>query len=154
MALDPRIIEAFKKIDFVKRYEELSNTFNEEKTPDEKILEKTETKKVKEIIQNLGYQCQFNSKERFYKIKDEQIGDFSFRVHISLRYGLVELIWVASESGNLLMGAPWIVYARELKDDIRYSIRRPVIGSYGDLEEILKISFEMYEDFKRALTDH
>ena len=69
---------------------------------------------------------------------------------IILRYGIAELVWVVEEGGVLLLGAPWSTYSRRLID-VNYRIKNPVFGTYEDLEEILKIVFEMYEDFKRAL---
>ncbi len=146
--MDENVKNALISIDFVKRYEELSNTFNRERTPDGEELSSAETKRVKEIIEKLGYSPLYDSRERFYKIKEEEIGGYSFSVHIVLRYGLVELIWVARENGELLTGSPWNSYVWELKDR-SYTIKSPVMGSYEDLEEILKISFEMYEDFKK-----
>ena len=53
--------------------------------------------------------------------------------------------------GELLLGAPWGTYSRRLIDS-SYRIKKPIIGTYEDLEEILKITFKMYEDFKNVLT--
>ncbi|EOS33249.1 hypothetical protein C804_02243 [Lachnospiraceae bacterium A4] len=42
------------------------------------------------------------------------------------------------------------VYSRRLID-VNYWIKKPVFGTYEDLEDILKTAFGMYEDFKTAL---
>ena len=47
--------------------------------------------------------------------------------------------------------ASWGTYSRRLIDN-NYRIKKPIIGTYEDLEEILKITFKMYEDFKSTLT--
>ena len=47
-------------------------------------------------------------------------------------------------------GAPWGTYSRRLIDS-SYRIKKPIFGTYKDLEEILEITFKMYEDFKSAL---
>lgn len=49
----------------------------------------------------------FDVKEKFYKIKEEQIGKITLEVHIILRYGMVDLVWIVRENGELLLGAPW-----------------------------------------------
>ena len=65
--------------------------------------------------------------------------------------GMVDLVWIVRENGELLLGAPWGTYSRRLIDN-NYRIKKPIIGTYEDLEEILKITFKMYEDFKSTLT--
>ena len=68
-----------------------------------------------------------------------------------MREGIVDLVWVVEDNGTLLLGAPWGAYSRRLID-VNYRIKKPVIEAYEDLEDILKITFGMYEDFKHALT--
>lgn len=63
---------------------------------------------------------------------------------------MIDLVWIVKENGKLLLGAPWGTYSRRLID-ISYRIKKPIFGTYEDLEEILTITFEMYEEFKRLL---
>ena len=63
---------------------------------------------------------------------------------------MVDLVWVVKEKEELLLGYPWGIYSRLLIDS-DYRIKKPIITSYDDIEEILKDSFEMYEDFKKAI---
>ena len=105
--LNPKIKNALIKIDFVKRYEELSNKYSSERTPSNNRLVYIDGEEVLEMIQELGYHPSFNSREKFYKIKEEKIGDFIFGVHIILRWGMMELVWVVKENGELLLGSPW-----------------------------------------------
>lgn len=150
--LNSQIKDALIKIDFIKRYEELSNKYNAERTSSSSRLVYIDGEEVMEIIQDLGYFPLFDVKEKFYKIKEEQIGKYTLGVHITLQDGMVDLVWVVRENEKLLLGAPWGTYSRRLIDS-SYRIKKPIIGTYEDLEEILKISFKMYEDFKRALID-
>ena len=143
--LNSKIKNALIKIDFIKRYEELSNKFNAERTPSSNRLVYIEGKEVMETIQALGYSPLFDA------IKEEQIGKITLGVHIILQDGMVDLVWVVRENGELLLGAPWGTYSRRLIDS-SYRIKKPIIGTYEDLEEILKITFKMYEDFKNVLT--
>ena len=103
-----------------------------------------------EMIRAAGYSPQFNTKEKFYKIEEEHIGKYSFGFHIILRDGTADLVWIVREGDVLLLGSPWGTYSRRLID-VDYRIKKPVFGTYEDLEAILKIAFEMYEDFKCAL---
>lgn len=149
--LNSKIKDALTKIDFVKRYEELSNNFNAERTPSSNRLVYIDGEEVMETIRDFGYSPLFDVKEKFYKIKEEQIGEYTFGVHVILQGGMVDLVWVVRDNEELLLGAPWGTYSRRLIDS-SYRIKKPIIGTYEDLEEILKISFKMYEDFKRILT--
>ena len=152
MELSEKIKKPLEKIDFVKRYEELSSKYALENVPSAERLVLIDGEEVMGMISELGYSPLFDSKEKFYKIKDEHIGDFSFRVHVILRDGLVELVWVVKENDKLLLGSPWGTYSRRLIDP-GYRIKQPAIRNYDDLEDILKVSFMMYEDFKKALTE-
>lgn len=149
--LNSKIKDALTKIEFVKRYEELSNKFNAERTPSSNRLIYIDGEEVMETIRDFGYSPLFDVKEKFYKIKEEQIGEYTFGVHVILQDGMVDLVWVVRDNEELLLGAPWGTYSRRLIDS-SYRIKKPIIGTYEDLEEIFKISFKMYEDFKRILT--
>lgn len=149
--LNSKIKDALTKIEFVKRYEELSNKFNAERTPSSNRLIYIDGEEVMETIRDFGYSPLFDVKEKFYKIREEQIGEYTFGVHVILQDGMVDLVWVVRYNEELLLGAPWGTYSRRLIDS-SYRIKKPIIGTYEDLEEIFKISFKMYEDFKRILT--
>ena len=150
MELDIKIKDSLIKMDFVKRYEELSKKFDSVRTPSNNRLIYIDGEEIMEMIHNWGYLPQFDAKEKFYKIKEEQVDQFTFGVHIILQDGMVDLVWIVKEKGKLLLGAPWGTYSKRLID-ANYRIKKPVFGTYEDIEEILKISFDMYEDFKHAL---
>lgn len=148
--LNPQIKNALVKIDFVKRYEELSSNFSKEKTPPNKRLVYIDGEEVMDMLHNLGYVPLFDKKEKFYKIKEEQLGKFIFGVHIILQDGAVDLVWIVKENNQLLLGAPWSTYSRRLIN-VSYRIAKPVFGAYEELESILKVSFRMYEEFKKRI---
>lgn len=81
---------------------------------------------VMEIIQDLGYSPLFDSKEKFYKIREEPVERFTLGVHIILQGGMVDLVWVVRENGELLLGAPWGTYSRRLIDS-SYRIKKPIL---------------------------
>ena len=147
--LNGKIKNALISMDFIKRYEELSARFSSERTPSNERLRYVDGDEVMEMIRVFGYTPQFDAKEKFYKIKEEQVGEFTFGFHIILD-GMADLVWVVKKNGELLLGSPWGVYSRRLID-VNYRIKKPVFGTYEDLEEILQTAFGMYEDFKLAL---
>lgn len=151
--LNSKIKEALTEIDFIKRYEKVSNKFNAERTPSKCRLVYIDGEEVMEIIQDLGYSPIFDSNENFYKIREEQVEKFTLGVHIILQDGMVDIVWVVRENGELLLGAPWGTYSRRLVDS-SYRIKKPIFGTYEDLEQILKITFKMYEDFKTVLAGY
>ncbi|HHB2170681.1 TPA: hypothetical protein ACOQ6R_004888, partial [Bacillus cereus] len=75
---------------------------------------------------------------------------YTFRFNISLKYGLVEFIWSARYNGEVRVGNSWDMFVKVLSNG---SERLPAVcfHSYDELKEIMKIAFEMYEDFKREL---
>ncbi len=116
--LNTKIKEALTEIDFIKRYEVVSNEFNAERTPSTNRLVYIDGEEVMEMIRELGYFPLFDSKEKFYKIREEQIGNFTLGVHIILQDGMVDLVWVVREDGKLLLGAPWGTYSRRMIDPL------------------------------------
>ena len=62
--LNSKIKNALIKIDFIKRYEELSNKFNAKRTPSSNRLAYIDSEEVMETIQDLGYSPVFDVKEK------------------------------------------------------------------------------------------
>lgn len=149
--LNPKVKEALIKIDFIKRYEELSHKYDSNRTPDEKRLVYIDGEEVMETIAKLGYEPLFDSREKFFYIKKESVDNYEFGFNIILQDGSADLVWIAKENEELILGSPWSVYARRLINP-QYRIKRPIFGSYDDIDEILKTAFQMYEDFKKAIT--
>ncbi|MED2836673.1 MULTISPECIES: hypothetical protein [Bacillus] len=145
--LELEIKEVLEKIDFVERYKSLS-----EKFPDRtNTFENYENEKAIEIFESLGYKARFMKKENFFivgEVKNKDI--YTFRFNISLKYGLVEFIWSARHNGEVRVGNSWDMFVKVLSNG---SERLPAVcfHSYEELKEIMKIAFEMYEDFKREL---
>ena len=148
--LAPKVKEALIKIDFVKRYEELSHKYDSNRTPEEERLVYLDGEEVMETIANLGYKPKFDSKEKFFKIEEEKLCNFAFGFHIILRDGAADFVWVVKDNDKLLLGSPWGRYSRLLINP-QYLIKRPIFGDYDDIDKILKIAFQMYEDFKKAM---
>lgn len=144
---NPKVKEALQKINFVERYEALSNLYSKERIKEEERLLYIDVEEVIETIEDLGYHAKFLRGEGFYKLQEEKKDGYTFGFHICLKYGLAELIWVVKEGKKVLLGRPWGACVKEMHDG---RIPMPVIGDYDDLEDILKTAFAMFEDFKSA----
>ena len=149
MKIDERILEALKAINFVERYEQLSNYYSKDRTPKGQELDYFDGDFLVEIVESLGYRVQYDRRERFFHIDLEEVGNFRFGFHFAFERGRLELIWVIYEGDKAIMGSPFASYAKWLisRD---YIILKPVISSYDDFEKVMQIAFEMYEDFKQA----
>ena len=149
MKIDERILEALKAINFVERYEQLSNYYSKDRTPQGQELDYFDGDFLMEIVESLGYRVQYDRRERFFYIDLEEVGNFRFGFHFAFERGRLELIWVIYEGDKAIMGSPFASYAKWLisRD---YIILKPVISSYDDFEKVMQIAFEMYEDFKQA----
>ena len=145
--LKPEIKDVLGKIDFIERYKALAEKFSDR----ENKFSDYENEKVIEVFESLGYKARYMKKENFFIVGEVNDKDlYMFRFNISLKYGIVELIWAARHNGEVRAGTPWDMFVRVLSNDTE---RVPTIffHSYEELKEIMKIAFEMYEDFKREL---
>ena len=149
MNLDTRIKQALIDINFVERYEKSSAYYSQKRTPKGQELDYFDGDFLMEIVELLGYKVQYDKRERFFHIDLEEIGPFRFGFHFAFERGRLELIWVIYEGNKAIMGSPFASYAKWLisRD---YIILDPVISDYVDFRDVMKIAFDMYEDFKQA----
>ncbi|KXT70276.1 hypothetical protein SGODD07_01572 [Streptococcus gordonii] len=149
MKIDERILQALKAINFVERYEKLSDYYSQERTPEGEELDYFDGDFLMEIVELLGYKVKYDKREHFFHIDLETVGNFRFGFHFTFERGRLELIWVIYEGDKAILGSPFASYAKWLisRD---YIILKPVISSYDDFEDVMKTAFEMYEDFKQA----
>ncbi|MCU7755567.1 hypothetical protein PDQ36_03930 [Bacillus cereus] len=145
--LELEIKEVLEKINFVERYKALSEKFSNS----ENTFENYENEKVFEVFETLGYKARYNKKADFFIVGEVKNKDsYAFRFNISLKYGVAELIWEAWHNDEVKVGDPWDVFIRLLSNDMG-KVPMLYFHSYDELKEIMKIAFEMYEDFKREL---
>ena len=131
MKLDTRVEQALRDINFVERYEALSNKFSRGRTPKEKALD-------------------YYDGDFFFSLKKEKNGQYEFGFKFSLEYGMVELIWDLKDSNQkVLLGTNLFTIVRLLTSP-ENKIMDPIISDYVDFRDVMKIAFEMYEDFKQA----
>lgn len=150
MELNAKVKLALEKIHFIERYENLSNIYNDKKTPSEERLRYFDREIIIDSLTQLGYKVDFDSKEKFFKIKEEQIGKYTFAANIILDCGMVDLVWIVKKNGTLILGMPIGEYSRLIIDP-KYRIKKPIFGTYEDLDEIFQISFQLFEDFKQTM---
>ncbi|PEW37341.1 hypothetical protein CN431_21915, partial [Bacillus cereus] len=146
-SLKPEIQEVLTKINFTEKYKVLSKQFSDR----ENTFENYENEKAIEVFESLGYKARFMKKENFFRVGEVKNKDiYTFRFNISLKYGLFEFIWEAWHTGEVRTGTSWAMFVDVLSNDTE-KVLRPGFHSYEELKEIMKIAFEMYEDFKREL---
>lgn len=63
MELNPKIYTALLNINFIKRYEQLSRTFDNARTPSKERLRYFDGKIIMDSINQLGYEVDFEPKE-------------------------------------------------------------------------------------------
>lgn len=148
--LNKQVKKALEKIDFVKRYALLSNTFNNVRTPLQERLRYIDGEIVLDSLAQLGYKANFESKEKYFRIEAVQIGNYTFSSNIILDNGMVDAVWIVKDGENLILGLPIGEYSR-LTIDPGYKITKPIFGTYEDLDEIFESIFMLFEDFKRAM---
>lgn len=151
MELDIKELELYRKINFCNRFEKLSNCYQFDNT-----FERYSNDEVIKIISANTYKVKYVKSGNFFKI-EEKLFDIKFYLHISLKYGNIELIFgsVDIKTNKYITGGPFsrlygLIKFKEginLENNIRY----PKFRNYDDLRAILKEAFSIYEDFKKEL---
>ena len=67
-------------------------------------------------LAQLGYKAHFESKEKYFWIEEVQIGTYTFSGNMILDGGLVDIVWIVKENGNLILGLPIGEYSRLMID--------------------------------------
>lgn len=147
---DPKIKKALSDIDFVNKYEQISKCFNDKRTPLNERLRYLDGEIIIESIAQIGYKVDLEPREKYFKTEEEWIKDHAFSVNIILDNGMVDLVWIVKESGKLILGLPISEYSR-LMIAPDHKIKKPIFGTYEDLDEIFESCFKLYEEFKLAL---
>ena len=153
MGLEPKVIEALKEINFVERYKKLSDDFNKKEIPLEERFENVDINIIKEILSKFGEKVTYNKSEKFFKVKVGKIKNYLFNNKIAFSIGMAELIWEVKENETYILGNHLRGIAKDILRD-NTIIKRPLFETYGELEKILRINFEMFDDFKNVLLSY
>lgn len=150
MELNSKEYSVYKNIDFISRYEALSNSFQFEDRLD------YANDKVLDLLNTLGYKAKYVKNNNFFKV-EEKIGGIKFYLNICLKYSNSELIIGATDvvRDQFITGSVFGALYKDLKYaegiDLDKNIKKPKFRTYEDLEAILKEAFSIYEDFKTEL---
>ena len=142
--------ELFEQINFTERYEKLSADYDFQ----DDLLTIIDIDLTKEIMADLGYKARYFKSENFFRVVDMK-GGYEFRFHIAFEYGGSELIWSIFHDKQILRdvvgnGLWRSIYSKLTGVDRMDAPRYPHIRDYDDMEDVLRISFAMWEDFKAA----
>lgn len=151
MELNPVIKNSLEKINFIERYSILSNKYNDVKTPLNERLHYIDGEIIIESVESLGYKVEFEPKDKFFSIIEEQLNNkYRTLVKFDLNGGMVEFIWEVWANDKIILGSPWGTYSKKIERK-NVKIKKPIFGTYEDLDDIFRVGFELYEDFKKAL---
>lgn len=148
--LDNKLRLIYNNINYYTIAEQLSEQYRFEDR-----LENYSVEVVVEIIQSYGYQVKFMKKESFFKIL-EKCENYVFYFHLSLKYGLVEVIFGVTDKDkkHLAGGAiSTITKLMEIDRGIEKDgyMKYPSFRDYADLNDILRSYFRLYENFKQEV---
>lgn len=145
MKIDERVKPILEKVNFIDRYRKLSQQYED----NDYRMEKFSYDQVIEIMSDLGYEVSYDRKENFFKLLENNQG-LETQLNINLKYGSVELILgVVKDNERYTVGGPFGMIARLMGESER--IKKPVFSNYDQLREVLKDSFQLYEDVKKNL---
>lgn len=151
----PEVKQALIDMKFIEQYKRLSDDYAADVIPPDERLREIDVDEVIQLIEDMGYNISYDKKEHFFKIKcltEEKLG-LQFNVHLVLRGGSVELIWDVEHNGVIKLG-PAIGYLPVLINEKNSTIPLPAVLSYEELEEVLKINFDMFKQFQDLLIAH
>ena len=152
MELNKEIEKALVKINFVEKYENISNYALIKYKETETKINKVEPPKILGLLETVGMPAKYIKKEKFYKTEDISTGKYSFRMHFAFNFDFVECIWVVYEGNDLLLGSPLGVLPRLLiSSDFR--IKPPKYSSYDDILTIAKQLQSLFKEFQKALIE-
>lgn len=145
ITLDERIRPVLESTGFVQRYKKLS----EDNRGVESKMENYSNEEVINIANDLGYEINYNRKENFFKLLENDLG-LKTQLNISLKYGLVELILdVVKDGERYSVGGPFGMITRLLGEEER--VKYPAFSNYNELRSILKEAFSLYSDIRKGL---
>ncbi|MET0634997.1 MAG: hypothetical protein ABWZ25_03150 [Chitinophagaceae bacterium] len=144
MQIDPELVSALNKIDFLRRYKELSMEF---RFDSKENFEKYSNEMVSAIISSFGMNPKYDKKENFFKII-EYHGEYSFQFNLSFKFGYVTCIWDIKKKAERIGGGPWGVIGQLLSGNYYDLVPTPAFRNYDELKIILNRSFLIFKNFK------
>lgn len=153
--LRPEIIESLKEINFAERYKKLSEDFNKKEIPlKERLKNNIDGDIVKEILYKFGEKVTYNKKEKFFKLRVSKVKNYTFNNNIDLNLRRVEFIWQIKDNKEYILGHHHLTLVEEVLGEKGILIKDPLFETYEELEEILRINFEMFDDFTKTFLSH
>ena len=139
MNLDQEIVNALIKIQFVEKYESISNSAFAKYNAAEEKIGRADPKKITELLETAG-------------TEDICIGNYSFRMHFAFNYDFAECIWVVHKNNILILGSPLGVLPRLLVSP-NFRIKPPKYSNYDDILIIVKQLKSLFNELQNALVE-
>jgi hypothetical protein len=138
--------EAFKNVDFLKRYKEIMDKHNH---PLDEILSRMDKSIIKHTFEDLGYDFKLSSPGQFY-VFFETFGSFSIKISIKISGGIIHTyiyIYICNEVVKIDYTNFAFIF-RILKNNMDEVTNAPKFKDYEELSVIIKDIIGIYEDFK------
>ncbi len=146
MDLEGRVKKALVDIGFLEKYGAISQEYNPEHLNQEERLEYLDGEEVMDIISRLGYKPAFDRKEKFYTVSEIERNGYEYKFNIILTAGMVDMVWVIKKNDELILGSPIGTFSKRI-DSKNPRIKKPVFGTYEELEIIINRLVKLYEEF-------
>jgi hypothetical protein len=143
LTLNPEIRSILEEVNFVERYETLSNLSRE--NSDNFPLEQLSVEEAKQMIAQFGYLVCYDKNERFFKVEQLNMSkQYQLNLHIAISQTRVELIWECRYNDKVLLGLPWGACMRQLTTHER-RVAPPRFSDRDNLEIVLKEAFGIFD---------
>ena len=145
MSIDIRLKKVLQKINFGKKYLEISNKYSD-------FQNSIDSKSISDIdllLNQMEVKFKYSKKECFFKIEDKS-NLITIGFNIIPYTGALQFVWSAKLNKQMLE-LSWGVWESILEEMLNKSFEirpRPYYSNYQELEEILTEAFAIYEDFK------
>jgi hypothetical protein len=139
--------EAFKNVDFLKRYKEIMDKHNH---PLDEILSRMDKSIIKHTFEDLGYDFKLSSPGQFY-VFFETYESFSFKISFQISGGIIGIyIYIYSNKEYIDISNNKLSFLyRYLIGNMDEEVNAPCFKNFAELKEILACVMNIYEDFKK-----
>lgn len=142
--LQEEIEQILRHIDFVSRYDGMSNKYNER---DESF--KFQNEDVLQVAKGMGHPMKYSKSKEFYL--EEVLSGYKLNFGFTIRFNSFDFgLSVIHDERDIRSSAPW-GFLVQLMSNGQKKVSKAMFRNINDIGSILKEAFSIYEDFKKEL---
>ncbi|RED94073.1 hypothetical protein [Marinoscillum furvescens] len=142
--LQGEIEQILKDIDFISRYDNMSNRYNKR---DESF--NCQNDSVLQIAKKIGHPINYSKSKEFYL--EEDLSGFKLKFGFTIRFNSFDFgLSVIHEGRDIKSSAPW-GFLVQLMTEGEKKVSKAMFKGYDDIESILQEAFSIYDDFKKGI---